>query len=79
MARVYAWSAVIFELTEDEVNGGYSAGPLGLGVHNRGWSPEDIPGNGEVATDCHLDGTGRKREGQESLTGESSGSRWRTP
>ena len=35
-------SEVIFEMTEDEVDGGYSASAIGYGIHAQGDSMEEI-------------------------------------
>ena len=36
---------IIFEVTEDEVDGGYSASALGHGIHTQGDSVEEIRSN----------------------------------
>ena len=36
---------IIFEITEDEVDGGYSASALGHGIHTQGESVEEIRSN----------------------------------
>ena len=48
---------IIFEVTEDEVDGGYSASALGYGIHTQGDSVEDIRRNVREAVDCHFDET----------------------
>ena len=48
---------IIFEVTEDEVDGGYSASALGYGIHTQGGSVEDIRRNVREAVDCHFDET----------------------
>ena len=48
---------IIFEVTEDEVDGGYSASALGYGIHTQGYSVEDIRRNVREAVDCHFDET----------------------
>ena len=35
-------SEIIFEVTEDEVDGGYSASAIGYGIHTQGDSVEEI-------------------------------------
>ena len=50
-------SEIIFEVTEDEVNGGYSASALGYGIHTQGESVEDIYRNVKDAVDCYFDET----------------------
>ena len=46
---------IIFEVTEDEVDGGYSASALGYGIHTRA-PREEIRGNVKEAVDCYFDG-----------------------
>ena len=36
-------SEIIFEVTEDEVDGGYSANALGYGIHTEGETLEELP------------------------------------
>jgi len=47
----------IFEATEDEVDGGYSASALGFGIHTQGDSMEEIRRNVREAVDCYFDET----------------------
>ena len=46
---------IIFEITEDEVDGGYSATALGYGIHTQGDSVDDIRRNVREAVDCYFD------------------------
>ena len=46
---------IIFEVTEDEADGGYSARALGYGIHTQGDSVEDIRRNVREAVDCYFD------------------------
>jgi predicted RNase H-like HicB family nuclease len=46
---------IIFEVTEDEADGGYSASALGYGTHTQGESPEEICHNVKEAVDCCFD------------------------
>ena len=46
---------IIFEITEDEVDGGYSASALGYGIHAQGGSLEEIRHNVKEAVDCYFD------------------------
>ena len=46
---------IIFEVTEDEVDGGYSASALGLGIHTQGDTVEEIRSNVREAVDCYYD------------------------
>ncbi len=50
-------SEIIFEVTEDEVDGGYSASAIGYGIHTQGDSMEDIRRNVREAIDCYFDET----------------------
>ena len=46
---------IIFEVTEDEVDGGYSASAIGYGIHTQGDSMEEIRRNVREAVDCYFD------------------------
>ncbi len=46
---------IIFEITEDEVDGGYSASALGYGIHTQGDSLEEIRRNVKEAVECYFD------------------------
>ena len=48
---------IIFEVTEDEVDGGYSVSALGYGIHTQGESVEEIRSNVKEAVDCYFDDT----------------------
>ena len=48
-------SEIIFEVTEDEVDRGCSAGAIGYGVHTQGASTEQIRRNAREAVDCYFD------------------------
>jgi len=50
------------ELTEDEVDGGYSASAIGYGIHTEGDSMEEIRRNVREAVDCYFD-EGMERPG----------------
>ena len=50
-------SEIIFEVTEDDVDGGYSASAIGCGIHTQGDSIEEIRQNVREAVDCHFDET----------------------
>lgn len=45
----------VFEITEDEVDGGYSATALGYGIHTQGDSVDDIRRNVREAVECYFD------------------------
>ena len=46
---------IIFEVTEDDVDGGYSASALGYGIHTQGKSLQEIRHNVQEAVDCYFD------------------------
>jgi predicted RNase H-like HicB family nuclease len=48
---------VIFEVREDEIDGGYTASALGHGIHTQGDSLEELRTNVKEAVDCYFDET----------------------
>ena len=46
---------IIFEVSEDEIDGGYSASALGFGIHTQGDTIEDLRRNVREAVDCYFD------------------------
>ncbi|MDE0100837.1 MAG: 2-phospho-L-lactate guanylyltransferase [Bryobacterales bacterium] len=46
---------IIFEVTEDEVDGGYSATALDYGIHTQGISVDEVRGNVREAVDCYFE------------------------
>lgn len=48
---------IIFEVSEDESDGGYSASALGYGIHTQGDSIEELRRNVKEAVDCYFDET----------------------
>ena len=54
------FSEIIFEVSEDEVDGGYSASALGYGIHTEGETLEEIRQNVKEAVECYFD-EGMKR------------------
>ena len=48
---------IIFEVTEDEVDGGYSASSLGYGIHTQGECVEEVRRNVLEAVSCYFDET----------------------
>ena len=46
---------IIFEVDEDELDGGYSASALGFGIHTQGDTIEDLRRNVREAVDCYFD------------------------
>ena len=50
-------SEIIFEVIEDEIDGGYSANALGYGIHTDGESLEELRQNVKEAVGCYFDET----------------------
>ncbi len=50
-----AISEIIFEVSEDETDGGYSASALGYGIHSDGETVEELRRNVREAVDCYFD------------------------
>lgn len=48
-------SETIFEVSEDEIDGGYSASALGYGIHTEGETLEELRENVREAVDCYFD------------------------
>jgi predicted RNase H-like HicB family nuclease len=48
---------IIFEVREDEVDGGYNASALGVGIHTEGDTLEELRVNVKEAVDCFFDET----------------------
>jgi predicted RNase H-like HicB family nuclease len=48
-------SEIIFEVKEDETEGGYVAQALGHGIHTQGETLEELRKNVLEAVDCHFD------------------------
>ena len=47
-------SQIIFEVTEDEADGGYTASGVGYGINTQGDSVEEIRRNVREAVDCYF-------------------------
>ena len=47
---------IVFEVREDEVDGGYSASAIGFGIHTQGETIEEIRENVREAFECYFDG-----------------------
>lgn len=47
---------IIFEIREDEVDGGCCASALGVGIHTEGDTLEELRANVKEAVDCYFDG-----------------------
>ncbi len=50
-------SEIIFEVTEDEVDGGYSASALGYGIHTQAETIGELRSNVREAVECYFDET----------------------
>ena len=50
-------SEVIFEVNEDEIDGGYSASALGYGIHTQAETIEELRRNVREAVQCYFDET----------------------
>lgn len=50
-------SELIFLVQEDEVDGGFTASALGLGIHTQADSVEELRANVKEAVDCYFDET----------------------
>lgn len=50
-------SEIIFEVREDEIDGGYVAGALGYGIHTQAESLEELRAMVREAVDCYFDET----------------------
>lgn len=48
---------IVFEVTKDEVDGGYSASAIGYGIHTQGDSLDEIRRHVKEAFDCYFDDT----------------------
>ena len=48
-------SEIIFEVKEDEVDGGYTASALGFGIHTEADNLEDLRKMVREAVDCYFD------------------------
>jgi len=48
-------SEIIFEVREDEVDGGYTASALGFGIHTQGDTVEELRAMVKDAVKCYFD------------------------
>lgn len=46
---------IVFEVGEDEVDGGYSASALGFGIHTQADTLDELRRNVREAVDCYFD------------------------
>ena len=56
-AKVKVMSEIIFEVREDEVDGGFNAAALGYGIHTQGNTLEELRTMVRDAVDCYFDDT----------------------
>lgn len=54
---VSSMTEIIFDVREDEVDGGYTASALGVGIHTQGETLEELRANVKEAVDCYFDET----------------------
>ena len=47
---------IVFEVSEDEMDGGYTASAIGYGIHTQGETIEEIRENVQEAFECYFDG-----------------------
>ena len=53
---------IIFEVSDDQLDGGYSANALGVGIHTEGGTLDELRRNIREAVDCYFDDSmGRPR------------------
>lgn len=48
-------SEIIFEVSEDEIDGGYSASAVGYGIHTEGETVDEVRRNVREAVECYFD------------------------
>lgn len=48
-------SEIIFQVLEDEVDGGYTASAMGYGIHTQAESLDELKSNIKEAINCHFD------------------------
>ena len=53
--RPMCGTEIIFEVTEDELDGGFSASALGFGIHTQGTTIDELHRNVREAVDCYFD------------------------
>lgn len=54
-AQAMSGTEIIFEISEDELDGGYSASALGFGIHTEGETLDELRHNIKEAVDCYFD------------------------
>ena len=50
-------SEIIFEVREDDVDGGFTASALGVAIHTEGGTMDELRANVREAVDCYFDET----------------------
>lgn len=50
-----ARTEIIFEVSQDEADGGYSASAVGYGIHTQGETLEEVRANVRDAVECYFD------------------------
>jgi predicted RNase H-like HicB family nuclease len=50
-------SEIIFEVLEDDIDGGFTASALGYGIHTQGDDLDELRANVKEAVECHFDQT----------------------
>ena len=48
-------SEIIFEVSEDEIDGGYTASALGFGIHTEGETIDEVRSSVREAVECYFD------------------------
>ena len=48
-------SEIIFEVSQDEADGGFSASAVGYGIHTQGETLEEVRANVRDAVECYFD------------------------
>jgi hypothetical protein len=46
---------IIFEILEDEIEGGFTASAIGCGIHTEAETREELERNIREASDCHFE------------------------
>jgi predicted RNase H-like HicB family nuclease len=53
--KVGSMSEIIFEVREDEIDGGYTASALGYGIHTQADTLDELRSMVKEAVDCYFD------------------------
>ena len=57
LAQGSPMSEIIFQVQNDETDGGYTASALGVGIHTQGGTLSELRANVREAVDCYFDET----------------------